>query len=144
MDFLILLDFDNEGRKVSKLLSDEFGIDETRILMLDAISGNQEDAELEDLVSITFYLKALNLAYADVFVQKLSRKSITTSDLDKPSFGGIKAFFRKQRIGRSRRVDKVRVAKRIYELVAEGKAPAKQSISDFSKLFDTINQVLAT
>ena len=144
LGFLILLDFDKEGRKTSKLLRDVFNIDEARILMLDAISGTEKDAELEDLISIGFYLKALNFAYADVFKQKLGNKTITKADLDKPSFAGIKRFFRKKKIGRSRRVDKVKVAKKVCDLLAEGNAPTKQSISDFSKLFDMINQVLAT
>ncbi len=139
LKFLVLLDHDPEGRKIAKELKEKFGMNDNNILTLEILAGKGNDLEMEDLIDIDFYLEALNLAYGDIFQKKLPKPRITKDDLREASFKGIKEFFREKKIGTSKRVDKIKVAKRIYDLVAEDKVPKPQTISNFSRLFKTIN-----
>ena len=142
LKFLVLLDHDPEGRKIAKELKEKFGMNDNNILTLEILAGKGNDLEMEDLIDIDFYLEALNLAYGDIFQKKLPKPRITKDDLREASFKGIKEFFREKKIGTSKRVDKIKVAKRIYDLVAEDKVPKPQTISNFSRLFKTINERL--
>lgn len=142
LKFLVLLDYDREGRKTTKELKEKFGMNDNNILTLEILTEKGNDLEMEDLIDIDFYLEALNLAYGDIFQKKLRKQSITTDDLKEASFKGIKEFFREKKIGVSKRVDKIKVAKRIYDLVAEDKVLKPQTISNFSQLFKMINERL--
>lgn len=141
--FVALLDFDPQGKRALKDLTKRFNIDDKGILSLDELTGKGGFLEIEDLIDIDFYMKGVNLAYANVFPKKLQRERITKNDLSEASFRGIKKFFRQKRIQRNKRVDKIKVAKKIQELVATDETPSSQTISTFSKLFKTINERLA-
>lgn len=140
LKFLILLDYDPEGRKAAKELKEKFNINEDNILTLDMLAEKGSDLEIEDLIGIDFYLQALNLAYGGVFQKKLDKESISKDNLQEASFKGIKKFFREKRIGTSKKIDKIKVAKKIYDLVAEDKVPKEHTISKFSQLFKMINE----
>jgi len=142
LKFLILLDFDSEGRKVAKELETKFDVKEDLILTFDKTFSNEEgkDLVIENLIDIDFYIKAVNLAYSDIFKKKLHKENITLEDIKEPSFGGINKFFKEKKIGQSKKVDKIKVAKKILDLVAEDKEPNKKTISYFSKLFKIINK----
>jgi len=142
LKFLVLLDHDPEGRKIAKELKDKFNLDEGKVITLNTIANRGNDLEIENLIDFDFYLKALNLAYEDVFQKKLGKTSITKNDVKDASFKGIKDFFRNKKIGTSKRIDKIEVAKKIYDLVAQNITPQNQTISNFSKLFKTINEYL--
>lgn len=140
LKFLVILDYDSEGRKTARELKEKFNIDENNILTLNALTEIGNDLEIENLIDIDFYLEALNLAYKDIFQKKLGKANITKDDLIESSFKGIKDFFRKNKIGTSKRVDKIKVAKKICDLVAEDKVPEEKTISNFSQLFKIINE----
>ncbi len=140
LKFLVLLDYDREGRKIAKELKEKFGMNDNNILTLEILAEKGDDLEMEDLIDIDFYLEALNLAYGDIFQKKLPKLRITKGDLREASFKGIKEFFREKRVGVSKRVDKIKVAKRIRDLVAEDKALKEQTILNFSQLFKIINE----
>lgn len=140
LDFVILLDYDRQGKYVANQLEEKLGINNAKILMLDkVIEAKGRNLIIEDLIDIEFYLKGVNEAYAEIFNRKLKKPSITYDDLESSSFDGIKSYFRKQKIGKSRSVDKIRVAKKISELVASDKIPNDETIEIFSKLFNMIN-----
>lgn len=138
--FLVLLDHDPKGRKVVKELKEKFNINDNSILTLNMVANKGIDLEIEDLIDIDFYLEALNLAYGNIFQKKLNKESITKNDLKEVSFKGIKKFFKEKKIGVSKRVDKIKVAKKMHDLVAEDKFPDDQTISNFSQLFKLINE----
>ena len=95
---------------------------------------------IEDLIDIDFYLEAVNLAYRNIFEKQLGKESISKEDLQEVSFSGVKEFFKEKAIGTSKRVAKIRIAKKIYDLVVEGKLPQDQTISKFSQIFELINK----
>jgi predicted ATP-dependent endonuclease of OLD family len=140
LEFLVLLDYDPEGRSVAKELEQIFNIHENNIITLDIVAEKGNDLEIEDLVDVDFYLEALNLAYSDYFQKKLEKESIGKEDLPEVSFKGIKKFFREKRIETNRRIDKIKVAKKIHDSIAEDRFPDEQTISNFSKLFKIINE----
>ncbi len=140
LKFLALLDYDSEGRKAAKELKEKFNINEKNILTLDTLVEKGNDLEIEDLIDIDFYLEALNLAYKDIFQEKLGKDNIGKGDLQELSFKGVKKFFREKKIGTSKKIDKIKVAKKIYDLLAEDKVPKQQTISKFSELFKIINE----
>jgi len=142
LKFLILLDFDTKGRNVADKLKTKFNVKENLILTFDKAFSKEagKDLIIEDLIDIDFYIKAVNLAYSGIFEKKLHKKSITLKELKEPSFAGINKFFKEKKIGESKKVDKIKVAKKILDLVAEDKEPNKKTISYFSKLFKIINK----
>lgn len=142
LKFLVLLDYDPEGRKVSGELKEQFNINKDNIIMLNKLGGPSNDLETENLIDIDFYLKAVNIAYEEIFHKKLGKKNIEKQELKEATFKGIKKFFREKNIGTSRRIDKIKVAKKINDLVAEGKTPNDKTIASFSRLFKIVNERL--
>lgn len=142
IDYLILLDEDKKGRDIANELKEKFSINENKIITLGIIGEKGEDKEIEDLINIDFYLHALNLAYKKEFQEKLEKESINKKDLPKASFGGVKRFFREKQIEENKRIDKIKAAKKIYDLIAENRLPNKDTISDFAEIFKIINDRL--
>lgn len=142
LKFLVFLDFDTKGRSTSRELENKYKINRKNIMMFDKFAEQGKDLVIEDLIDFDFYLEALNAAYEEIFQNKLKKKSIKKDDLKKTTFNGIKDFFKEKQIGTSGRVDKIKVAKEINDLVAEGKVPSEETTSKFSKLFKIINEKL--
>lgn len=138
--FLILLDYDPEGRKAAKELKEKFNINKNNILTLEMVAEKGNDLEIEDLIDIDFYIKAINLAYRDIFQKYLDKEYIKKDNFKETSFKGVKDFFRENKIGASKKIDKIKVAKKIHDLVADDKVPKEQTISNFSLLFKMINE----
>jgi len=137
LKFLILLDNDPKGREIAKDLKERINVSKDFIFTIEKDSAG-EDAEIEDLIDIDFYIKALNLAYSDIFKEKIEKSEISKDDLEKQSFAGVKKFFKSKKLGG---LDKIKVAKKIYDLiVAEEEEPDEKTISNFSKLFESINK----
>lgn len=139
IEFLILLDYDEKGREKAKELKNQFGTD-LNIMMCNEVKNVQGDVEIEDLFDFKFYLKAVNLAYKDLFIEKLNKESLEETEFGQKSFKGIKNYFRKS--DDFSRLDKVLVAKQIVKLINNDDKPNKNSISNFSKLFKLINERL--
>ncbi len=133
LKLVILLDHDSKGRKAAEKLKDN--INEDNILTLDPLAETGCDLVIEDLIDIDFYLEAVNLAYRNIFEKRLGKESISKEDLQEVSFSGVKEFFKEKAIGTSKRVAKISIAKKIYDLVVEGKLPQDQTISKFSQIF---------
>ena len=142
LKFLVLLDYDSEGRKVSKELKEQFDIKNQNIILFDVLADSGKDLETEDLIDIDFYLVSLNIAYGEIFQEKLGKKSINKDDLSEHTFKGIKKFFRENNIGVSKKIDKIKVAKKINDLVAEDRSPNENTVSTFSHLFKIVNERL--
>lgn len=140
--FLALLDSDTQGRRAVKNMVERFNIDEMNILALDKLSEKGKDVEIEDLVDIDFYLEAVSLAYEEDLAEKLLKKRVDKNDLPDASFKGVKKFFRETKIQPNGKIDKIRVAKKIQELVTADGTPSAQTMSIFSKLFKMINERL--
>ena len=142
LKFLILLDYDTKGRKVANELKNKFNVKEDLILTFDESFSKKagKDLIIEDLIDIDFYIKAVNLVYSGIFKKKLNKESIVLKELEDNSFAGINKFFKEKKIGKSKKVDKIKVAKKILDLVAEDKEPNKETISYFSDLFKMINK----
>lgn len=141
-DFVVLLDYDSEGRKTKKELIEKFKIEENLILTLDKITENPgEDAEIEDLVDFELYLQAVNKAYKKIFKEKLKKEKIEASDLERPNFSGLKKFFRKKKIGQSGKIDKIKVAKALISILPETEIN-KQNLSKWDSLFNSLKQAL--
>ena len=66
---------------------------------------------IEDLIDIEFYLKALNLAYKDIF-DRIGTGNINIDDLpnEEKSFKGIKRYFKANKLNSP---DKILIAKKI-------------------------------
>lgn len=143
LDFLVLLDHDHAGKRAKKQLTQRFMVDEGRILMLDILAEEGEDLIIEDLIDFEFYLQAVNLAYRDILQAKFEMTEISKDDIDERSFKGINSYFRDKVVGRSRKIDKIKVAKKMHDLIADGISPQKQTIATFSKLFETMNKALS-
>lgn len=143
LSYVVLLDDDPEGRRIAKQLKEKFNIPEESILTLGALTHAGRDAGIEDLIDFDFYLEALNLVYKAVFKEKLGKETLTKGELQEDSMKGINRFFRHNRIGTSGRLDKIKVAKSICQLLADQKIPTPGTISNFSGLFKLINQRMA-
>lgn len=140
--FLALLDSDTQGRRAVKDMVERFSIDEKNILALDKLSEKGIDMEIEDLVDIDFYLEAVNLAYEEDLAEKLTKERVDKNDISDATFKGVKKFFREMRIQPNRKIDKIRVAKKVQELVTADRVPSAQTITTFSKLFKMVNERL--
>lgn len=137
LDFLVLLDYDKEGIKVKKTLTEKFNVDEYKILNLNVIFNNalkNRDIEIEDLIDIDFYFKAFANAYQNILPNVLSSDR---SKLNISSFIDLKNILRKKRKGK---IEKIKVAKKITELIANEEVPNDNTIENFSKLFKIINE----
>lgn len=142
LDFVVLLDYDTDGRKIKKELIEKFEIEEKLILTLDKITENPgEDAEIEDIIDFKLYLQAVNIAYKKIFKDKLNKEKIEASDLERPNFSGLKKFFRKKKIGQSGKIDKIKVAKALFSILPEIKVD-KQHLSKWDSLFNYLKQAL--
>jgi len=142
LDFVILLDNDSEGRKTKKDLIEKFKIEERLILTLDKITEKPgEDAEMEDLVDFELYLQAVNIVYNKIFKKKFNKEKIESSDLEKQNFSGLKAFFRKNKIGKSGKIDKNKVAKALASIILENKVD-EQYLLKWDYLFKLLKQTL--
>lgn len=142
LGLLILLDFDPQGRKTAKELTERFRIDEGKILLLNEFTKKGSDQEIEDLIDFEFYLDAVNRAYQDVLEDKTGESRINGRGLEEQSFTGIKRYFRTFEIETNKRIDKIKVAKKICEGIADYKYPNEATISRFSRLFKTVNEKL--
>jgi predicted ATP-dependent endonuclease of OLD family len=141
MDFVVLLDFDEKGKKKKKELTENFG-DDLKIITYDQLKDMKTgDLEIEDLIDFPFYLKAVNNFYKDLFEEKLGKESLDETELEKKSFKGIKKYFK---LSELKRLDKVAVAKEIAEMMKRGEIPDKKTINNFSELFKLINENFGT
>ncbi len=139
IDYLILLDYDEKGRKKAEELKKQYG-SELNILMHNEVKNRKGDFEIEDLFDYNFYLRAVNLVYKDLFIKKLGKEALEKEDINPKTFRGIKNYFRKSE--KFKRLDKKKVAKKIVELIEQGELPNKNTINNFSKLFKLINEKL--
>lgn len=140
IDFTVLLDFDEKGKKKSRELTKKFG-DDLKITMYNEINGlGTGDLEIEDLVDFPFYLRAINTVYKDLFAEKLGKESLNENDFEKKSYRGIKKYFKLNK--EFKRLDKVAVAKEISKMIRKGEEPGETTISNFSELFRLINEKL--
>lgn len=143
LDFFILLDHDSKGRKAKKELIERFMIPEDRIRMLDVVGEEGQDLVIENVIDFGFYLEAVNLAYQPILESKLGKPEISKDEIDGTSFQAINDYFRDNVIGRSKKVDKIKVAKAIHDMVADGKRPQEDTVARFSKLFELTNEALS-
>lgn len=138
IEFVVLLDYDDKGKKVAKKLREEFD-DDINIISFNELKGiKQGDLDIEDLIDFGFYLKALNSSYESIFQDKVHKKSISKKDLKSESFRGIKKYFKdnKAKIGD---LDKIMVANEISEMIIKDQVPNEDTIKNFSNLFEMIN-----
>lgn len=137
IQFLVLLDHDEKGRDVATDLEATFGENLKIITYGDLENLGTGDIEIEDLFDFEFYLKAVNLAYKDIFKEKLGFEELKSDEIQNKSFRGIKNYFRTTN-GISR-LNKVLVAKKIAEMIKNNDVPSPETISNFSNLFKMIN-----
>lgn len=139
LDFLVLLDCDSEGKKVKNALIEKFVVDENVILTLDVILDNTskgKDIEIEDLIDIDFYFKAFILAYKDILPNELS-VGLDRNKININSVKDIKDFLKIRRKGK---LEKIKVAKKVCNIIAEEESPSDETIENFSNLFKIINE----
>jgi predicted ATP-dependent endonuclease of OLD family len=143
IDFVILLDYDAKGRRTKKELIEEYGIDESLILLLnEAINGKKgKEIVIEDLIDFNLYLEAVNQAYKEIFIKKLKKKEmISPTDLNYQRFSSLNGFFKTNKL---KRVDKIKVAKHLAPLLHNGREEIDETMFDrFEKLFIEINKRL--
>jgi predicted ATP-dependent endonuclease of OLD family len=143
IDFVILLDYDAKGRRTKKELIEEYGIDESLILLLnEAINGKKgKEIVIEDLIDFNLYLEAVNQAYKEIFIKKLKKKEmISPTDLNYQRFSSLNGFFKTNKL---KRVDKIKVAKHLVPLLHNGREEIDETMFDrFEKLFIEINKRL--
>jgi len=146
LDFVVLLDYDSDGRKTAKELKEKFGIKEELIITLNKINETTgEDIEIENLVNFDIYLQATNSAYKEIFKVKIGKENISAEDVDSHDFAGLKKFFRAKKIGQSGKVDKILTAKSLATLLQDKKNTISDADLDkWSKLFDCLNKNLAS
>ena len=146
---LALLDSDKEGRKAAQRMKKNGNVQADKILdilMLDEISEEfkGKDVEIEDLFDEDFYNRAVNLAYKEVFENKLGKPEI---HLDEIPSDGLRAkrysrFFKDKGLGS---FDKVKVALEIKKILSGEKSKETEDISEetmnnFRKLFTKIKE----
>lgn len=146
-EFVILLDNDNEGRKVAAELKDKYPIEEDRIIKLDEITSEEMkgiDIEIEDFIDPTFYNKTVNETYVELLNEKIGKEEIQLDDLnDQKSMQAKKYedFFKKNR--KLGRFDKIIVAKQIRNIVSDVSCTdeilGESTIENFVNLFKAIN-----
>jgi len=149
-EFVILLDNDNEGRKVATELKDKYSIEEDRIIKLDGIVSEEMkgiDIEIEDFIDPSFYNKAVNEAYKGLLIEKLGKEEIQLEDLNNLKSMQAKKyedFFKKNR--KLGRFDKIIAAKQIRNIVSDVSCTddilGETTIKNFEKLFKTLNEKL--
>ena len=144
--YVIILDNDNEGRKIEKVLADKYPIDTSHIIRL-LLSGNEgKDATIEDLIDGTFYNKSFNAAYSEQISKVLNKSEVKEEELDqteKMQVNKYKKFLRDNKLGD---IDKILIAKRIRD-TAIGRCEGDDLISEttvanFEKLFAKINELI--
>lgn len=141
-EFVALLDYDKEGKRIAEQLKDKFSVDENLIITLDMIfeDDSEENVVIEDLIDLDLYIEAMNSAYKDIFQEKIGRGSINKEELVQKNLDGIIKFFETKNLGK---LDKIMVARKIYELILEKKSnPNSDTVSNFSTLFKMINKKL--
>jgi|GEM_PF-6323812 len=140
IDFVVLLDYDDKGRTISNELIDEFS-DDLNVIMYNELKGmGTGDVEIEDLVDFSFYLKAVNNAYKDMFQEKIGKDKLEEEDIDPKTFRGIKNYFRTS--DEFSRLDKVLVSKEIARMIGNGENPGETTIKNFVELFEMLNEKL--
>jgi len=143
IDFIVLLDYDDKGRKTAKKLIKEFD-DDIIVISFNQLDGiKQGDLDIEDLIDFEFYFEALNNAYKKIFTEKLGKNRILSNDLDSESFRSIKKYFKinKAKIGD---LDKIKVANELNEMMIKDQYPNDDTKRNFSSLFKMINNKLET
>ena len=148
LPYVIVLDNETKGRRVRKLLLEEYGIEEGVIVILDEIDPERlggTDLEIEDLVDLAFYNRAVNAAYEEI-LQSKGEKQIMMEELDTSL---VKQTKRYERLFRDRKLggfDKVLVAKQMYNILSDKKCTSESvgegTLENFGKLFRIINQKL--
>lgn len=147
--FAIVLDNDNKGRGTAKELKEKHPIDENQIIILDEIVPEEikgVDITTEDLIDPTFYNKAVNMAYKELFKNK-GQRDMEVDELDSSIFMQTKKyskFFRENGLGK---FDKILVAKEVYNITSDTSCTdddlKESTIKNFEELFKTINDRLS-
>lgn len=109
----IVLDNDNEGRKVYNELEKKSPIDINNIIKLDSIGASGNDITIEDLIDPSFYNLSVNNVYSDLLKEKTGKERIEISDLDQSErmqVNRYNKFFAKNKLGS---FNKILVAKEI-------------------------------
>ena len=148
LSYAVILDNDTKGRRVKKLLIEEYGIEKERIVTLDNIDPQTLkgiDLEIEDLVDSALYNRAVNEAYEEILKSK-NLPQIDLKDLDATIIKQTKKyerFFRDRKLGG---FDKILVAKQMYNILHDKECKPenveKQTLNKFEKLFQIANQKL--
>ena len=146
--YAVLLDNDQEGRRVKKELLNEYGIEERVIIKLDDIAPDEMgrvDVEIEDLIDSSLYNRAVNEAYNKI----LERKEVGEVKIENLNASITKQtkkyvrFFRDKRLGG---FNKIMVTKQIYNIISDKECTEKdvgeKTIENFDRLFQIINKKL--
>ena len=144
--YVIVLDNDNEGRKIAKDIADKIPTAKDHVIKLISDGDTGKDATIEDLIDGKLFNKSVNAVYSKIFAEKLNRTAIKEEELDQTErmqFNRYKKFFRDNNLGD---VDKILIAQKIRDIVmgnCEDSDPIdKSTIENFSNLFEKINEHL--
>ncbi len=145
LDFIVILDNDNAGRRIAKELEEKYFLEVSRIVKLDEIFPKDKqgkDIEIEDLIDTSLYNKAVNEAYGKILKEK-QKDGIKIEDLGtriRKQTKRYQEFFRKNNLGD---FDKVLVAKQIRNLTSDiscsDKILGKDTVENFKRLLELIN-----
>lgn len=138
IDFIVILDYDEKGKKILNKLKREFDDDIDIVTFNDLENIKQGDLEIEDIIDFEFYFKAFNEAYSEILVNKIGKNLLSKEDITSESFRGLKKYFKinKNTIGD---LDKVLIANKINEMLIRDEKPGDETINNFSNLFGLIN-----
>ena len=139
IDHVVLLDYDDKGKKIAKELTAEFGED-VNTFTYKELNLSSGDLEIEDLFDFEFYLKAVNISYKKIFKEKIGVEFLDEKDISVKSFRGIKNYFRTTDSLGS--LNKVQVSNEIVQMIRNGKVPSDKTINNFIDFFNQLNEKL--
>ncbi|UTB33419.1 MAG: AAA family ATPase [Methanobacterium sp. ERen5] len=124
LECVCIFDSDKEGKDAKNELISKFDVKKENIIILNDLFDEDitKDLTIEDLIDFDFYLKALNLAYKNIFVDKIGKNNMDIDDLvgESKSFKGIKKYFKDNGLNKP---DKVLIAKKYLKLQLQKQIP---------------------